>query len=55
MRDAESQSYEALLVPLEEPSEEVLTSQEVAIAKNFKLGLAMALVLSIMAFLIEKI
>ena len=55
MRDAESHSYEALLMPLEEPSAEVLTSQEVAIAKNFKLGLAIALVLSIMAFLIEKI
>jgi hypothetical protein len=42
-------------VPLEEPSAEVLTDQEVAIAKNFKVGLAIALGLSIMAFLIERI
>ena len=53
MRDAESQSYEALIVPLEEPRAEVLTSQEVAIAKNFKIGLDIALVLCIITFLIE--
>ena len=59
MRDAESQSYEALIVPL--VNEDIAkgdntqppTDKELAIAKNFKIGLDIALVLCIITFLIE--
>ena len=59
MRDAESQSYEALLMPL--VNEDIAkgdntqppTDNELAIAKNFKIGLDIALALCIITFLIE--
>ena len=59
MRDAESQSYEALLMPL--VNEDITkgdntqppTDKELAIAKNFKIGLDIALALCIITFLIE--
>jgi len=59
MRDAESQSYEALLMPLVDEditkgdNTQPPTDKELAIAKNFKIGLDIALALCIITFLIE--
>ena len=53
MRDAESGTYEQFTAELK-PSE-VLTTQEVAVARNFKYVLAIALVSSILLFVFEKI
>ena len=52
VRDAQSASYEVLHMPTDWQEEEP-TAQEMAIARNFKMGVIIALVVSVALFVAE--
>jgi hypothetical protein len=52
VRDAQSASYEVLHMPTDWQEEEP-TAQEMAVARNFKMGIIIALVVSVALFVAE--
>jgi len=52
VRDAQSASYEVLHMPTDWQEEEP-TAQEMAVARNFKMGIVIALVVSVALFVAE--